>query len=28
VVEPGVGHLLPVVSPESLHRAVDEMIHR
>jgi pimeloyl-ACP methyl ester carboxylesterase len=28
VVEPAVGHLLPVVSPESLHRAVDEMIHR
>ena len=28
IVEPGVGHLLPVVSPEALHRAVGEMIRR
>ncbi|MEX0667699.1 MAG: alpha/beta hydrolase [Acidimicrobiia bacterium] len=28
VVEPGVGHLLPVVAPAALHRAVAEMIGR
>jgi pimeloyl-ACP methyl ester carboxylesterase len=28
VVEPGVGHLLPLVAPATLHRAVAEMIGR
>ena len=28
VVEPGVGHLLPTVSPAALHRAVQEMTTR
>ena len=28
VVEPGVGHLLPVTAPAKLHRAVEEMIGR
>ncbi len=28
VVEPGVGHHLPIASPAALHRAVQEMITR
>jgi pimeloyl-ACP methyl ester carboxylesterase len=28
VVEPGVGHLLPVTAPARLHRAVAAMISR